>query len=360
MTEVLTGSPTPGGPITPTTGFEKFISRVKVYAPRGTLTDKVRDAAVQSLDVMRSLYHLDTAGMDASSAGMSQEQYDHEQIQHLTKLASALAAQPRDTWIDFGTIPPQLPYNPIPVMGFGQQIPWLKEQQVSYFNAQLQQPPYNYPTNPALLAPEDVADASAQPFGTIFQYRSEQMPTMILKEIVISAQVDLSRAQDYEFFDLHLDSAFFSEPWTEGSPSWAIEYLNASTIKYTTPPEPNTYPANFLLRWDSVQRLNTLAQSNFGRDASSFTNKIGSQVQSVANCPYSNNVWHWTIKCHGGVVVRNGDIIKMTTGIPTVDENNRNYLKKLYAWAHFEIPPQRYDNLQATKRQVTVAHFVMP
>lgn len=340
---------TPTGP--PVSDFERFLRSLHVVRPLGYDETLLRQQLITSIPKLKELTQLDPCLLTQKEK-LSIADYNNQLAEFLQRANSNPFLRSPDTWLDFGTIPPQLPYNPIPAMVFGQQIPWLCEQQVKYFNTRLQIYPYNYPVDAGTITPVDIADASAQPFNTLFQYQSKNMPPMILTHIVISALVNLDRAQALYPFDLNFEKAFFSDQPASGNEvDWYIEYLNGSTIKYTTPPEPNTYPANLLLRWNSEFKLRSMTQGYFGDNACSQGNAGGRTYPQSA---YDNVGFHYRLDIPGGVEVLNGDAIAMRTGLPTWDADKVNYLKKLYVTCHFKLARSNYDNLQATKKLFAV------
>lgn len=335
--------------------FDAFVKRMNVVRPTNMTEEETRALLLEKgVPILKDLVAMDPTLLKQRGF-MTRSQYNEELITWLHQQRD----QARDTWIDGIVIPPQLPYNPIPT-GLGVQIPWLCEQQVRYFNARLQILPHNYPVSVGTLTPTDYCDASNQPFNTLFQYQNQNMPTIKLTKIVVSALVDMDRAPLVYPFNLNLESAFFSDPPDEGGEAqWYIEYLNYSKVKYTTPPEPNTYPANLLVRWNSAFRLTGLATSMHHTDAVAVMDSVST---NYVDSPFNDVSYHWTIDVPGGVYLYNGDMIQMRTGLPTVDSEKRNYLKKCYVTCHFELARDwdRYNALQASKKQFITAIVLSP
>jgi hypothetical protein len=337
------------------TEFDAFVKRLNVVRPTNMTEEETRAILLEKgIPALRQIVAMDPALLK-NSAFMTRAQYNEELTTWLHQQRDAA----RDTWIDGIVIPPQLPYNPIPT-GLGVQIPWLCEQQVRSFSARLQIPPYNYPNNTGALNPTDYCDASNKPFNTLFQYQNQGMPTLKLTKIVISALVDMDRAPLVYPFNLNLESAFFSDPPAPGNEvQWYIEYMNYSKIKYTTPPEPDTYPANLLLRWVSAFRLTGAASSMHHTDAVAVMDNVST---NYVDSPFNDVSYHWTFDTPGGVYLKNGDMIQMRTGLPTVDSEGRNYLKKCYVTCYFELAHDwdRYNALQASKKQFITAIITIP
>lgn len=251
-----------------------------------------------------------------------------------------------DSWIDTNQVPPSLPYTPIPV-GLGYIIPWICQPNVKYFNTRLQIPAQNYPQNPGTITPLDYADASNQPAGSVFQYKHISLPPATLRRIVISAFLDNERFIP-STGDLHQCEAFFSDPPAVGGEiDWYIQFSGASKIVYTTPPNPDTYPANEILRFNSVERLTAMA-TRFYKDNASVQNSLGAVTPIM---PWDECLYHWEFDIDGGIVFQTYDVLKMVTGLPTIDGGGDNYLKKLYVTAHFSMDDAwRFSPLQATKK----------